>query len=275
MNILPLHRDDEPPAAATPLMADGTARVWLIDSTVPAPGGPHFEPLGNIETWLESQRNNPARIEAYRAAHLWTRSLLRCELGMPPGPIEFVRRAGGKPDLAGALAADTTRGALRFNYSHTRGYVACAIARGNDIGVDVEEVVPFDGLQGMLQFVLHPRETNSSDAGAAEAPLDTFFRIWTAKEALLKATGHGLSVNLRQIALRHAKPQTLQLVTAPRELAPFIGTLIGHGVLPVNGRRYAYAAALLRREARFEFMHVAAAKSTPSNPKEAFECACA
>jgi phosphopantetheinyl transferase len=273
MNILSLHQSAEPPAETAHLWADGAARVWLIDSRVPAPVGEHVKPIGVSKVRIDSKRRNPARFEANRAAPLWMRSLLRCELGMPAGSINFVRREGGKPDLAGALAADATRGALRFNYSHTSGYMACAIARGNDIGVDVEEVVAFEGLQGMLQFVLHPRETNLSNASDAEAPLDTFFRIWTAKEALLKATGHGLSVNLRQIELRTAAPRTLQLVTAPRELAPFIGTLIGHGVLPVGSHRYAYAAALLRPEARFEFMHVVATEPIPSNTKEVVECA--
>ena len=64
-------------------------------------------------------------------------------------------------------------------------------------------------------------------------------------------------------------------MTAPPELAPFIGSLISHGVLPVNGRRYAYAAALLRRDARFEDMHVTAAAAAGSSTRELLECAAA
>ncbi len=269
MNTPALHRHADLPHGALPLLDSGTARIWLIDSAAVLPA----EQLDETEAQVAAKMNNPARIEAYRAAHLWTRSLLRRELGVCGDPITFARRSGGKPELDASLANHGGRSALRFNYSHTNGYVACAMARGTEIGVDMEEMAPLEELPGLLQFVLHPQESGGRGSGRLESPLDTFFRIWTAKEALLKATGHGLSVNLRQIELRDAQPQTLELVAAPPELAPFLGSLIGHGVLPVNGRRYAYAAALLRRDARFEVMHVAAAEAAAPSTQEHLECA--
>lgn len=242
-----------PVPAGPPALGDGMARVWLIDSAVlPQP----LEPLDAAEQQSAAALNCPARAQAYRAAHQWTRWLLRRELGAGPQAIGFVRRPGGKPELDPALAGAAP---LRFNHSHTQGYVACAIARGVEVGVDIEEMVPLDELPGLQRFVMHPQEQAGGALDPAQPTLDRFFVLWTAKEALLKATGHGLSVSLRHIALRETAPQMLQLVLAPQELGPFIGTLIGHGVLVAAGRRYAYATALLRPDAQLEVLHVAAA----------------
>lgn len=253
-------------------LAAGLAQVWLIDSRTRPPWR-WSEQLDPIEAWMASQISSVARIEAHRAARCWTRQLLGLGLEIPGDAVRFVRREGGKPELP---AVGSRPAALRFNYSHTDGYVACALARGADVGVDIERVVAMPELADMLQFVLHAQEARTPDLlGRSDDPLDFFFRVWTAKEALLKATGHGLSVGLQQIALRDAGPQALELAIAPAALEPWLGTRIEQGFLALPDSRYAYAAALLQAGARYDVRHIPFQEGSSAPTQEDDACACA
>ena len=71
--------------------------------------------------------------DTFIAAHALARAMLSDATGLPTAIWRYVTGEFGKP----ALAADCAGGGLRFNISHTRGFVACAIAR-DEVGVDVE-----------------------------------------------------------------------------------------------------------------------------------------
>ncbi|GAA1313821.1 4'-phosphopantetheinyl transferase family protein [Saccharothrix xinjiangensis] len=106
------------------------------------------------------------------------RVLLGRELGASPAGVRLTAScercgcANGKPRLA------EPRG-VHFSVSHSGDRVVVALSRGADVGVDVEETGPVD-----------PRaaELAGCPAGAG------FHLAWARKEAVLKATGHGLSV---------------------------------------------------------------------------------
>lgn len=86
----------------------------------------------------------------------------------------------GKPRLADGL--------VEFNLSHAGRWVVCALAN-TAVGIDVEQVRPFD-LQLARRF-FHPRECAALASLPAAAQHDYFFRLWTAKEAYMKALGLG------------------------------------------------------------------------------------
>jgi 4'-phosphopantetheinyl transferase len=70
--------------------------------------------------------------------------------------------------------------------------VIVAIARGREVGVDVERVrFPLPELAGVRRY-LAPGERAAIDAREGLAQAEAFFRAWTRKEALLKATGEGI-----------------------------------------------------------------------------------
>jgi hypothetical protein len=71
--------------------------------------------------------------DTFTAAHALTRAMLSDATGLPTATWRYVTGEFGKP----ALVAGCAGGGLRFNISHTRGFVACAIAR-DEVGVDVE-----------------------------------------------------------------------------------------------------------------------------------------
>ncbi len=79
-----------------------------------------------------------------------------------------------------------------FNISHSNQWVVCIISKDGKIGIDVEELKEIN-FQGLSKRYFHYNEQqlikNKKD----------FFRIWTRKEAILKAQGCGLRVELKQL----------------------------------------------------------------------------
>ncbi len=130
---------------------------------------------------------------------LVTRALARTVLshyaGGEPSSLEFARNAFGKPGLVKPAGLP-----LSFNLSHTAGVVACAVASGQEIGVDIE-----DTNRRLKYLPLARRFFAAAEASAVENELPeqrrvTFFRLWTLKEAYIKARGVGLSIPLDSFA---------------------------------------------------------------------------
>lgn len=78
-----------------------------------------------------------------------------------------------------------------FNVSHSRSHGLLAFAAKGQLGVDVEDWDPRRPIDGAIRRVF----SESEQVALREAPPDQrrrlFFRLWTIKEALIKATGEG------------------------------------------------------------------------------------
>ncbi len=121
-----------------------------------------------------------------------TRAALRTLLGrylkLAPGTVPIVVDPNGRPRLA---AAD-----LRFNVAHSGDLALIAVTRGGEVGVDVELLRPVDRAQEIAARNFHPAEQAAiRTASVAELPT-AFMRLWTRKEAVLKALGAGLGYPL-------------------------------------------------------------------------------
>ena len=127
------------------------------------------------------------RVE-YIAAHALTRRVLSEATGEAPSAFRYQVGAKGKP----VAVVYGRPAAIEFNLSHTNGLVAIAVSRLGPVGVDAEAIDRnvnlavadryFFGAEGSWLAGLPP-------AGRAEG----FLRLWTLKEAYIKATGRGLS----------------------------------------------------------------------------------
>ncbi len=123
------------------------------------------------------------------AGHGWLRQLLASYLDVHPAALAFDLDPGGhgKPRLSNA---DDSW--LRFNLSHSGAIVVFAVARGRDVGVDVEEIrddVDIDGISARL-FTEDQRHQLAARPPQDRTP--AFFAMWTSNEAYVKATGRGL-----------------------------------------------------------------------------------
>ncbi len=86
------------------------------------------------------------------------------------------------------------RSSIGFNVSHSGDHGLIAIGGHDDLGVDVEERSPHRDFAELTGRVYGPRERQRLDRASGTARLHLFYRLWTMKEALLKAIGTGLSL---------------------------------------------------------------------------------
>jgi 4'-phosphopantetheinyl transferase len=180
--------------------------VWLLD----APEDASAARAARCEAMLDdAERARMARyhFEADRRRYLFAHALVRTTLsryapGTPPDGWRFMTTKHGRPELA----PDTPAPPLRFNLSHTAGLVACAVALGRDVGVDVEHVRPprleprdkagGDAWLEIANAHFAPAEIAALAAEPPAARRARFFAIWTLKEAYIKARGLGLALPL-------------------------------------------------------------------------------
>lgn len=113
--------------------------------------------------------------------------LLRLREAQAAGLRAWAREASGRPRLAG-WAGD-------FSISHTAGLTVCALRPEGRVGVDVERLGPVKIEELRLGF--GPDEW--ADIQAAPDSGLALLRIWTAKEAALKADGRGLAVEPAEV----------------------------------------------------------------------------
>lgn len=136
--------------------------------------------------------------EADRRSALVTRALVRTTLSRyAPVAAEawrFARTGHGRPEIESPPATG-----LRFNVSHTREVVVCAVTLDADIGVDVERTTPHDDLPAVAPTVLAPGELDALRALPPERRVERFYAAWTLKESYLKARGLGLALSPRAV----------------------------------------------------------------------------
>ena len=104
--------------------------------------------------------------------------------------LSFGYREFGKP----FAAVDGTPVSIGFNVSHSGQHGLIALADRICVGVDVEERVARHDLDGISELVYGPAERQSLSAVDGEQKVYRFFRLWSLKEALIKALGSGFSV---------------------------------------------------------------------------------
>ena len=135
------------------------------------------------------------------AAHRTLRWILGRYLQQPLDSIEFIETQYGKPLLADA--------ALHFNLSHSANYAALAVS-SHAVGIDLESFKS----RAFLGIARHVYSVNEQRVLAAMPlflrPL-AFFSLWTQKESIIKAIGHGLHYPLSKLDLQifHTDPVEL------------------------------------------------------------------
>jgi len=117
----------------------------------------------------------------------------------------------GRPNLADRPAGVPD---LRFNLTHTAGLVACAVAVGREVGVDVERID-----RRLVHDVAERYFSAREVADLRELPLDeqevVFFDYWTLKESYIKARGLGLALPLGQFTFHRAPDRAPSISFAP------------------------------------------------------------
>jgi len=160
----------------------------------------------------ERMRADRFRIDSARRRFILARALVRRELATVVGVDPLVIGLGvgdrGKP----YLNRPTTGAPPRFNLSHSGDLVVLVVAEV-EVGVDVESLRPVPNAERLARRFFSPAERRTVLSLEGDERDHAFLRIWTRKEAYLKATGVGVALPLRGV---ETEPD---LSAAPRLIA--------------------------------------------------------
>lgn len=183
--------------------------------------------VGPVTLWL---RPHPPRTPGEAQA----RRLLAAELATPEAQLPLRRDERGRPWLHAPLAHVGT------GWSHSGDYLLVAIGAHVRLGVDIERQRARPRLLELAQRFFHPDEVALLQALAAPAREALFFRLWCAKEALLKAHGHGLSFGLHRLRFAEDAAGVLHLAWCDPALGVAARWQV-HEWMPLPGYRAALA----------------------------------
>lgn len=178
-----------------------TVRVWHCPAAADR-GGP-------VETRCEQllateELQDAARFKRLttRHQHIIGRAMARCLLcadSGQPQDIRFTAGEFGKPQVSSPAHADRP-----FNIAHTDGLVLCGIANHavDLVGVDVESTQRRTSSELAERYFSRPEVAFLRRQPATEQQA-MFLRIWTLKEAFIKAIGTGLHTPLADFAFHN------------------------------------------------------------------------
>ena len=175
---------------------DGYIDVWRIALFDPVAA---VEPVSCAE-WRQAQKFHFEKDRlAFLAARAARRLILARYTGLAAESLIYDVGPNGKPSLS-----DQTGAAARPVFNLTRlgtRWALLGIAKEGCLGLDGEMIVGADDFKLVAETHFPPEESGYLD-GPDEA--GQFFSLWTAKEALIKATGDGLSVALDSFTVSNA-----------------------------------------------------------------------
>jgi 4'-phosphopantetheinyl transferase len=179
-------------------LPEGEVHVWLV----------RLEQNTSSRGWVhlvdeERTRAGRFRMEKDRArfvqSHGALREILGAMLGIPPRLLGFAADEGGKPRLVQPTSGPS------FNLSHSGDLALIAVARGIEVGVDVEHVRPGASLESVAERIFGPSEREALDVLDPALRQRVFFDGWARKEALLKAMGTGIAAPLDALEVSLAR----------------------------------------------------------------------
>jgi 4'-phosphopantetheinyl transferase len=171
-------------------------RVFSVDLDQPA------DVVEQLDAMLTPGEHSPST--GIRVARASTRVVLGHALRIDPARVVISRKCAhcghathGRPTVVGDQR-------ISFSVSHSANFALIALTEGDTaVGVDVEGVRPRRHLDALAARVLNDEEhANWLLLEDADEQLRGFLRVWTAKEAYLKALGIGIATRLRDVPAR-------------------------------------------------------------------------
>jgi 4'-phosphopantetheinyl transferase len=139
-----------------------------------------------IQVWL---RPHVARQRGEPTA----RTVLGPALGSDPSALPIERDTCGRPHLRGTFERHD------IGWSHSGDALLIALGDAVELGVDVEQLRPRARALEIAQRFFHADEADWLRAQDEAARDLAFFRLWCAKEAVLKAHGQGVSFGMDRL----------------------------------------------------------------------------
>jgi 4'-phosphopantetheinyl transferase len=194
----------EAPAAFS--LADHEVHIWLAHLPSVRTS---FTILCGVLSDEECARARKFHFAEHRERWQMTRGILRLLLASyletPASEIAFQYGAHGKPELKRSISSG-----LRFNTSHSGDYAAFAFTRAGQVGVDIECIRDdMPGRDDIVRRYFAPGEQREWFAVPESERARAFFKLWTRKEAFVKARGSGLFSGLDRFEVSLDAPRVV------------------------------------------------------------------
>jgi 4'-phosphopantetheinyl transferase len=215
-------RDSTTSDAASPKPAADDAFIFDgISVRAVAAASQNGDSLLELLSEKERERARAFADESDRIRFVGGRALLRsmlCEhTGIDARAWRFGNGDKGKPFVEAPEAAAE---GLAFSVSHAGPGIACAVGIARSVGIDIE---PFDreiDVDRLAGRILSPRERDALASGPGGDRRRRMLELWTLKEAVVKASGEGISAMLSGIEISFDEDGRPVLASDAARLSP-------------------------------------------------------
>lgn len=243
MILSPLHKNAETPLQRFPThrLRSGEIFLWTVSLHAGTGDLAAGESLLSHE---ELSRADRFHFEHDRRRFVIARATLRRVLagctGIPATALPITAGEFGKPAL------DPGCGPVHFNLAHSEDRALIAVSRDSRIGVDLEAIGHEPRLPELARSIAAPTELAQLAGLPDEAARSrALLRIWTAKEAFLKAIGTGLQIAPGRLEVSAGvREGSYELGTVRWIDSPGVSSLYALHPLPGCETRYGCSAAV-------------------------------
>ena len=162
----------------------------------------NWEIIDQSERQHASDLKNKQLHYRYVEIHARLRILLAEILNVNPAQLRIHKTEHGKPYLFDYPD-------LKFNLSHTSDKMLVAIGWNRDLGVDIEVHKPRANLAALVEKCFADEEKHYWQNLPESEKTPAFYRLWTHKEAFVKATGRGIALGLNRCVINPKNPTKL------------------------------------------------------------------
>jgi 4'-phosphopantetheinyl transferase len=176
--------------------------VWSMRHTSHADQDALRAMLSNEERAVAARFKAADRAASYVFYRATVRQCLACYLNAAPQQVKLERSATGKPMWLDTV--DGHRLAISITHRDERGLLAVAALEA--VGIDLECVDPKANYDAIARQASSEEELRHYEQAERAARPPLLLRTWTAKEAVLKASGEGLGRPLGELEVRWLEP---------------------------------------------------------------------
>lgn len=174
-----------PPQAL--ILSDDELHLWRFNLDCPEPEQELMLELLTPDEIARAKRLlDPMKRKQFIVARGCLRQILGTYLIIDPRQIRFQYNKQGKPALANSQPAS-----LSFNLSHSWNLGVLAVVKDSAVGIDIEKIEAALNFSQLAERYFTKQEQIQLRQYPPERRRRGFYRLWTQKEALLKAAGGG------------------------------------------------------------------------------------
>ncbi|MEZ5499024.1 MAG: 4'-phosphopantetheinyl transferase superfamily protein [Steroidobacteraceae bacterium] len=170
---------------------------------------PRLQALGDLcnddEHARASRFRFPRDARRYRVGRGALRVILGRATDTDPERVRLLAGANQRPGLA-----DLPRSRLDFNVSHSEEILLIGLSHGMQLGVDVEILRKVEMAHALAREHYSAYEALQLREAATQERDRVFLGVWVRKEACVKASGVGITADLRSFTVG-CGPQSLQV----------------------------------------------------------------